>query len=107
QVQAKTGFQIVLVDALGPAVTELLLQGSSGEVEPALVEECATGIDAGHPHQDGRAIGKCSEAFVDQVHADAPSNWPLTSMSDKDFRILPVRLLVTLMGIGSPGRTIQ
>src|SRR5262245_18971497 len=65
---AETGVEIGCMDALGPAVTQLLLQGSSGEVEPALVEEHETRIEAGHPHQDGRAIGEGSDATFDLIH---------------------------------------
>src|SRR5262245_52060468 len=71
-VYAETGVEIGCMDTLGPAVTQFLLQGSSGEVEPTLVEERATRIEAGHPHQDRRAIGEGSEAIVDLIHTVAP-----------------------------------
>src|SRR5262249_43390978 len=71
-VDTETGLEIVRVDALGPAVAQLLRQASSGEVEPALVEEGAASVDAGHPDENGRTVRQGSEVIVDLHHAVAP-----------------------------------
>src|SRR5215472_6545049 len=73
-VYLETGFEIVRVDALGPAVTQFPLQGSPGEVEPALVEERATRVEPRHPHEDRRTIGEGSEAIVDLIHTATPGH---------------------------------
>src|SRR5690606_28979059 len=53
---------VVGVDALGPAVAELAVEGAAGEGEPGGVDVVALPVRAGRPHQHGGGVGHGAEA---------------------------------------------
>ena len=49
--------EVVRMNAFCPSITKLLLQSSTGKVEPAFVEEGAEFVRTGHPDEHGRGVG--------------------------------------------------
>src|SRR4029077_21232429 len=56
-VDFKTVLQVIRMNPFGPTIAQFLLHCSPGKVEPALVEEGAEFVRAGHPDEDGRDVG--------------------------------------------------
>ena len=60
----QASLQVIGVDALGPAVAHLLLDGPSSEVEPLLVEVIAELICVRAPDQDRGGIGQGAKPLL-------------------------------------------
>src|SRR5262245_28038147 len=57
-----TVLTIIGMHPVEPALAELLLQGSSGEFQPARIEKCGQFIDTDHPEHHRRAVGHGAKA---------------------------------------------
>ena len=49
------------MDCVDPAAPDLVLERSTGELEPAPVEERVIAVETGHPHEHRRAVGQVPE----------------------------------------------
>jgi hypothetical protein len=56
--------EILGVDAFGPAVSLLLLERPTGEIEPSLVEKGVKFVRARDPDHHGRGIGDRAESAL-------------------------------------------
>jgi hypothetical protein len=69
QIDLQATIQVLGVDALGPALPELLLRGAADKVEPRLVEPVAKRIGSGPPDHHRRVVGQLlEEAFPLVAH---------------------------------------
>src|SRR6516164_1358115 len=63
-VNLQTPFDIVLMNALRPAITDLLRHAATGECQPRLVKPNAALVFAGNPNHYGRGVQHFTKAGI-------------------------------------------